>query len=369
MVKVYKYRIYPRKKQKRVLNRYLEVCQKTYNKCLERRKTEYEQTKKSLSEFDLNKEICGWRNGSEPWMKDCGIAVLHDVSRRVDKAYKSFFRRVKQKTEKPGFPRFKSFNRYDSFTIPRFTLKVKNNKIRLTNDLGWVHIKMHRKIEGETKGYTVSRNSCGDWFISIMVVLPVKHKKPIDESNNVGIDFGCTNSLTLSDGTKIPNPKFYKKKEKELAKAQRKKRKDVAAKIHKKIVNKREEFCHKLTNSIVQKYDIIFMEDIDHKSLIKDNFKTIKKSITDATWNKLALLMAYKAEDAGKIFGKVNPAYTSKKCSNCGKIHDLKLSNRTISCECGYTEDRDVNAARNILAVGLHGLGEIPRSPRIYSGE
>lgn len=339
------------------MNRYLSVCQKTYNKCLDYKIQKYQEEKVTVSEFDLNKKICDWRNTSEEWMNGCGIAILHDVSRRVDKAFKSFFKRVKLGSGKCGFPRFKNKDRYDSFTTPRFTCKFKDGKIRLTNDLGWVKIKLHRKIEGEICGYTVSRNACGDWFIQITSDTPKKHFKGIDSSNNVGIDFGCKDVLTLSDGTVFENLKFYKKYQKELAKAQKKGRKDVTAKIHKKIANKRDEYCHQITNKIVKKYDIIFTEDINHKSLTKNTFKTVRKSMSDGAWNKISLFLSYKAEDAGKIYGKVNPAYTSKKCSNCGKIHDEQvLSDRLMNCDCGFSASRDENAAKNILALGLQGM-------------
>lgn len=356
-MKVFKYRIYPSKRQNTVLKRYLSVCQKTYNKCLEYKIQKYKEEKVFVSEFDLNKKICEWRNGSEAWMDGCGIAILHDVSRRVDKAFKSFFKRVKDKSGKSGFPRFKSGDRYDSFTTPRFTCKFKENKIRLTNDLGWVKIKLHRKIEGNICGYTISRNSCGDWFIQITSDTEKPHFKPIDSTNNIGIDFGCSDVLTLSDGTTFENLKFYKKYQKELAKAQRKNRKDVVAKIHKKIANQRDNYCHQITNKIVGQYDIIFAENINHRSLNGKTFKTVRKSMSDAAWNKISLFLSYKAEEAGKIYGKVNPAYTSKTCSNCGKTHHAqKLSDRELNCECGYSASRDVNAARNILALGLQGL-------------
>ena len=356
-MKVFKYRVYPSKRQNTVLKRYLSVCQKTYNKCLEYKIRKYQEEKISVSEFDLNKKICEWRNSSEDWMNGCGIAILHDVSRRIDKAFKSFFKRIKDKSGKSGFPRFKSNHRYNSFTMPRFTCKFKDNKMRLTNDLGWVKIKQHRKIEGKICGYTISRNSCGDWFIQITSDVPTKHFNGINHSNNIGIDFGCKDVLTLSDGSSFKNLKFYKKYEKELAKAQRKKRKDVVAKIHKKITNKRDNYCHQIANEIVKKYDIIFTENINHRSLNSQTFKTVRKSMSDGAWNKLSLFLSYKAEDAGKIYGKVNPAYTSKKCSNCGKIHENQsLSDRKMSCDCGYSASRDVNAARNILALGLQGL-------------
>lgn len=358
-VKCYQYRIYPTKSQEKILEKYIDVCRKTYNKCLEYKKSAYEKDKTNISEFDLNKKICDWRNGEEDWMKDCGIAILHDVSRRLNKSFGGFFRRV-QRGEKAGYPRFKAENRYNGFTVPRFTYKEKKNnryhKIRLTNDIGWMKIKKHRNFLGNAKGYTIVKNRCGEWFVSILIEKEEIHKRPLDKSRNIGIDLGCTNIMTLSNGEIIDAPKYLKKKQKDLAKAQKKKNKKAVAKIHKKITNQRKDFAHKLTNRIVNDYDIIITEKINIEKLKEKTYKNVRKSLGDNSWNQLTTFLSYKAEDAGKVFKMVNPAYTSQKCSNCGKIHKLKLSDRQMSCGCGYSEDRDVNAARNILTVGLHGL-------------
>lgn len=356
--KVYNYRLYPSKRQKRLLRETLEACRYTYNRCLEARIAAYQNGGKTLSEFECNIMVSEWRKSDEK-MQAAGTALLHDVSRRVDKSYKGFFRRVKS-SEKAGFPRFKGKHRYDSFTNPRFTLKVKDGRIRLTNAIGNVRINYHRPVVGEAKGYTIKRNACGEWFISIYVEQTHGYTYPLDQSKNVGIDVGCSDVVTLSNGEKVANPRFYKRDEKELAKAHRKERYDVVAKINKRIANRRKDFNHKLARRIVDNHDLIFVEDIK-PSQMQDGFKTVRKSMSDAGWHQLLTMISYKAEEAGKVFRKVPPAYTTQTCSECGYRRQgeetLSLAERTFTCpSCDHSQGRDHNAARNILAAGLCGL-------------
>jgi len=370
MIKTYKYRLYPSSSQKRTMDRYLDVCRGTYNKILGWRQAKYEETGKNVSEFDANKQVCEWRKEEFPWMQDCGIAMLHDVSRRVHKAYKGFFDRIKR-GEKPGFPRFKGKGRYDSFTNPRFACKTRGKKIKLTNELGWVKFKQHRPIVGETKGYTVRKDATGNWWISIHAEV---EEKPVSrvwhDLRAIGFDLGCTNVVTLSNGEKVENPKFLKASQKKLAKAQRQKKWCAARYLHRKVRNQRTDFNHKLSRNLVEGFDIISCESINIKQLKEETFKGIRKSMSDAAWAQLVQFVSYKAEEAGKIFTQVDPAYTSKTCSACGKIHkDFTFEKKTMRCSCGHVEDRDINAAKNILTLGLQGLGESPGSPRLQSGE
>lgn len=357
-MKTFKFRLYPTKRQSKLLNSQLETCRKVYNKCLEYKKEEYLNKKRHVSEFDLNSKICEWRNTSEPWMQNTGVAFLHEVSRRVDKAFKGFFRRVKEKNGKAGYPRFKQEKRYNSMTNPRFNYKIKNSKIKLTNDLGLVKIVAHREFPKKPTGYTLSKNSCNQWYISIFFETNKVPNKAIDESKNVGIDMGCSNLVTYSDGGAETSPKFFKNAENELRKSNKKNKKNVSAKIYKKVSNRRLDFLHKLSNKIVKKYDLIFIEDLNLKKLGEKSYKNIRKSLRDGSFGIFSTLLSYKAEDAGKILRKVNPAYTSQECSSCGKIKEKSLSERTHKCDCGYTEDRDVNAARNILRRGLASLAQ-----------
>ena len=189
------------------------------------------------------------------------------------------------------------------------------------------------------------------------------------------------NFAVLSDGQEIQNPRFFQQEEKALAKAQRKfsktekgtkerrKRGKVIAKIHERIRNKRKDFCHKESRKIIQNYQYICIEDLNIQKMIEGSF--FAKSITDASWKQFRQFLTYKAEEAGRKLGLVNPAYTTQACYLCKRVERKKLSEREHTCSnCGYKATRDFNAAQNILALGLDGLGAIPRSrPPIYGRE
>ena len=197
-----------------------------------------------------------------------------------------------------------------------------------------------------------------------------------ENGKSVGIDVGIESFATLTEGYSIPNPKFFRKSEKKLAKAQRKLSKlnkgtlerrkagKSCAKIHEKIANQRKDFCHQESRKIIDQYQYICIEDLDIKNMIQGSF--FAKSITDASWNQFRQYLTYKAEEAGRKIGLANPAYTSQDCNKCGHREVKKLSQRKHICSvCGYTAHRDLNAAQNILALGIDSLGEIPRSPRL----
>ena len=178
----------------------------------------------------------------------------------------------------------------------------------------------------------------------------------------------------FSDGKEIQNPRFFQKEQKALAKAQKKlskqekgtkerrKQGKVVAKIHERISHRRKDFCHQESRKIIRHYQYICIEDLNIKKMIEGSF--LAKSITDASWNQFCQYLTYKAEEAGRKLGWASPAYTTQMCSQCKSIEAKKLSERKHSCKkCGYIATRDFNAAQNILALGLDGLGAIPRSP------
>ena len=202
----------------------------------------------------------------------------------------------------------------------------------------------------------------------------VEPKAPEQEA--VGIDLGLTSFAVLSNGEEVSNPRFFQKGQKALAKAQRalakaekgtkervKKRK-VVAKTHEKIRNQRNDFCHKASKKIIDRYQYISIEDLNIKKMVEESH--LAKNITDASWNQFRQFLTYKAVEAGRTLVLVNPAYTTQDCSRCKHREEKKLSERMHNCaHCGYKATRDVNAAQNILALGLDGLGAIPRSLRL----
>ncbi|MGH2638235.1 MAG: RNA-guided endonuclease InsQ/TnpB family protein [Rhabdochlamydiaceae bacterium] len=369
--KSFQFRLRPTKKQAKMLEKHLDECRWFYNQLLEQRKLAYEELDVSLSKYQqlmflpLLKE-------EKPSLSQVHSQVLQNVVDRLDKAFQSFFRRCKA-GEKPGFPRFRGVHRYNSLCYPQSGFSLLGKELKLSK-LGTVRVKMHRPVEGEIKTCTLRRNASGDWDVSFSCEVNVEPQVPTLES--IGIDVGLEHFATLSDGQKISNPRFFKQGAKALAKAQRKlaklekgtqerrKKGRIVAKIHERISNQRKDFCHKESKKIIDQYQYICVEDLDIKKMVEKSH--FAKSITDASWNQFRQFLTYKAEEAGRKLGLVNPAYTTQDCFKCGYRQEKSLSERTHNCsQCGYKAPRDVNAAQNILALGLDGLGAIPRSPRL----
>src|SRR3990167_1924188 len=338
---------------------------------LSQRKLAYEELDVSLSKYQQLMFLPLLKD-ERPTLKIVHSQVLQNVIDRLDKAFQSFFQRCKA-GEKPGFPRFRGEHRYDSFCYPQSGFCFLGKEICLSK-IGNVRIKMHRSIVGEIKTCTIKKNASGEWDITLSCEVLATPAEPKTEA--VAIDVGIELFATLSNGEKIANPRFFKKGEKALAKAQRKLSKlakgtkerrkagKAAAKIHEKIKNQRKDFCHKETKKIVDQYQYICIEDLDIKQMIEGSY--FAKNIMDASWNQFRQLLTYKAAEAGRKLGVVNPAYTSQTRSECGHLEKKTLKERQHQCsQCGYTAHRDFNAAQNILALGLDGLGEIPRSLRL----
>jgi putative transposase len=233
---------------------------------------------------------------------------------------------------------------------------------------------MHRPIEGIIKTCTLRKNATGDWDVSFSCEVEVQPKPQKTEA--IGIDLGLTHFATLSDRQEIPNPRFFQSGQKALAKAQRKlgklekgakerrKKGKVVAKVHEKIRNQRKDFCHKESKKIIDQYQYICVEDLAIKKMVEKSH--FAKSITDASWSQFLQYLTYKAAEAGRKLGLVNPAYTTQDCSRCNHRGEKKLSERMHCCtQCGYTTTRDHNSAEKVLALGLDSLGEIPRSFRL----
>ena len=355
-LKTFKFRLYPSNIQVEKLEHTLNTCRFLYNDCLSDRKNAYERTGKTVSYYDQHAELKN-REGINIHSK-----VAENVLVRLQKAYNDFFRRVKD-GETPGYPRFQGYNRYNSFTYSQsgFTI-LDNGKLRLSK-IGDVKLVQHRSIEGKIKTITVKREG-NQWYASFSTELKVDIE-PIEIKSATGIDVGIKTLAVLSNGDEILNIRTTKNYEKRLAKIQRKlsrmkkgsnnrkKQKIKVQTVHRKIRNVRLDYLHKESTKLVKDYDLIAMEKLQVKNMIKNH--KLAKSIADVSWNKFAMMIKYKAEWAGKEVVFVNPRNTSKTCSVCGHIQDMPLSQRTYNCpDCGLVLDRDHNAAINILkrAVG-----------------
>ena len=362
MKRTFRYRLYPTKRQESILVEWLNTCRILYNQSLHERKEAYGRDKSSINYYDQTNALKAGKRGNG-YLTAVHSQVLQDVLKRLDKAFKNFFRRVKQ-GEEPGYPRFKSNDRFNSFTFTQSGFKIEDGKLVLSK-IGAIKLKQHRDIpqEGVIKTCTIKR-AVDQWSVIFVVALTDIEVEKKEIKSAVGIDLGLTDIATLSNGDKIDNPKWLRESEKKLAKEQRKlahkkrgsnnrkKQKAIVATVHRKIKNQRSDFHHKVSKELVSDYDLIVFEDLTIKNMMKNPY--LAKSISDAGWNQLVSFVSYKAAEAGKIRELVNPRRTSQECCICGNIQQMPLSQRIYHClNCGNCIDRDHNAAINILNRGL----------------
>lgn len=354
MHKSYKYRIYPNKEQQKQIDQAFETCRRLYNDFLYERKFMYEYDKTNIT-YIWQQNSLPFRRKLNPYLQNIHSQVLQDVARRVDKAFKNFFRRVKA-GETPGYPRFKGKCRYDSITYPQSGYKIEGDKLVLSC-IGSVKIKLHREIEGKIKTCSIiEKNS--KYYACFACEVETSTIAPTGEV--VGIDMGLADFCITSKGKFHSSPKTYRKAEKGLKKAQRKvarrkkgsNRRKKAIKelavLHEKVANQRKDIAHKVANKLIKDYDTIAHEKLQIRNMVKNGH--LSKSISDAGWGIFFNILGYKAESAGKLIIEVDPKNTSQMCFSCGNIVPKKLSERWHNCPyCGYAEHRDVNAAKNIL--------------------
>lgn len=374
--KCLKVRLRPTKAQETVLETTRNTCRILYNRLLVGRKEHYEATGESLSRYEQQALLPQWK-AENPYLGLVYSQVLQEVGARVERSYQNFFRRVKQGAEKVGFPRFKGFDRYDSFTYPQSGFALLENAVKLSK-IGIIKAVVHRCIEGTIKNCTIRKQN-GKWFACFAIKCADEILEPSDEA--VGIDVGLSSFATFSDGEQIETPRFYRSDEKALAKAQRRmqkfergtkerrKARKLVARIHERIRNRRHDFVHQQARKIVNRYGTIAVEKLNVKGMQKNH--CLAKSIGDASWTMFRAALAVKAANAGRRYVEVAPHYTSQDCSGCGLRAKKKLSERWHFCPvCGTSLDRDHNAALNILALGLQSLGiQSVEAPSFMAGE
>ena len=367
MLKTFQYRLYPSKRQQRLLDQQLEECRWLYNHLLAERREAWEHRQESLRYYDQATSLPVLK-AERPTLAGVHSQALQNVAARLDLAFHAFFRRVKA-GEQPGYPRFRGQGRYGSITYPQVPVGCKLDadarRLRL-HGVGLVKIILHRPPEGTPKTATIRRSSTGKWYVCFSCECAEPVPLP-PTGQQVGIDVGLKTFATLSDGQEIANPRFFRQEEHALAKAQRRlskeekgtperaERRQVVARVHERIAWRRSDFAHQRSRCIVNAFDLIAVEDLSVKGMTQTH--CLAKSIHDAAWSQFASLLSYKAAWAGRRYVAVNPAYTSQDCSGCGHRQALSLSDRTYSCSCcGLVLDRDLNAARNILALGQQCL-------------
>ena len=373
---MFQYRIYPNKKQVQKLNKTLDECRWLYNHLLEMRKTAYEQVGESPSCYGQQSTYPLLKQ-ERPSLNGVHSQVLQNVAMRIDLAFKAFFRRCKA-GEKPGFPRFRGYDRYDSFTFPQSGFSITHDERVVLSKIGSVKMVYHRPIKGKVKTCTIQRTSTGKWYVSFSV--ECEPERLPENTEHVGIDVGLKTFATLSDGEEIENPRFFRTEEKALAKVQRahsklakgsqerRKQRKAVARVHERIAFRRANFTHQESRKVVNSFGLICVEDLRVNRMVHNH--CLAKSISDAAWSQFFSHLVSKAAEAGYQVVKVNPAYTSQDCSRCHHRQKMPLAERVYHCPCCLLSiDRDVNAALNIKAVGLYSVGLPVEAPVIYAGE
>jgi len=352
----YKYIAYTNKETQTKFDEQIGLCCDLYNLALEQRIKAFKSVmKRSISYFDQSEEVPEFIKEHIEYKKVYS-RTLREALKRLDKSFQNFFRRVKNH-ETPGFPRFKSKDRYTTLSYRESGWKLKGKYITFSK-LGTFKMKLSRSIEGVIKQILITKKG-GNKFQICFVCDNVPLKILPKTNKSIGIDLGCKDIITTSDENKVTNPKFLKHSEEKLkliqsqySKYKNKKIKLRLIKLHEKVRNQRLDFNHKLSRDLINNYDNISVENIDINQLKNKTYKGIRKSITDASWGQLLNQLVYKAEYAGRRAIKVNPRNTSKMCSNCGELVNKKLSDRIHKCKCGLILDRDINASKNILRAG-----------------
>lgn len=322
----------------------------------------YVGTGEGLNGFTLNKELTSLKDDPDYiWLKQADSQVLQQKTKDLDRAYTNFFE------GRAGYPAFKKKHAKQSIRYPQ-RFKLDGQQVYLPK-VGWVNLVLHRPIEGEMKNATVTKTKSGRYFVSIQCEAEIDNT--IFTGEPIGIDLGLIDFATLSTGEKIANPRWFRKAEARLARAQKKlsrkkkgsqnwhKQRVKVARLYEHITNQRADFQHKLSRKLVDAYGLIRFENLNIAGMVRNH--SLAKSIGDAGWAQFVSFVEYKGAWFGAYVEKINRFFASSKiCSDCGAKSVLKLSDREWACaSCGVLHDRDVNAAINILNWNTEGASEI----------
>jgi putative transposase len=359
--KVHRFRMRPTKAQEARLYRMAGARRFVYNWALDRRKRYYAEYGKGISQKQLSSELTNLKGKPDTlWLREADSQMLQQALRDVEGAFEAFFEK------RSRFPRFRSKKAgHYTFRIPQ-RVKVEEGEVYVPK-VGWVRIRQSREVEGKTKSATFKRDATGHWYVALTNEFEMPNVEPPASERPVGVDLGLKDLFVLSDGERVPAPRFARKADRKLKKAQknlsrkkpgsrrREKAKHRVARVHRKVSNQRSDFLHKLTTDLTRKYDCICVEDLSTKGLAKTK---LSRSVLDAAFGEFLRQVEYKATWNFKRSVKVGRFFPSTKlCSECGALNpNLTLSDRTWLCSCGTQHDRDLNASRNILAEGMRVL-------------
>jgi len=361
--KTYKFQIYPNEEQEILLSKHFGCSRFVYNYFLNERKEQYQKDKKSDNYYKQAKTLTDLKKKEEfEWLKEVNSQTIQFALRSLDTAYINFFRGNAQ------FPKFKSRKHKNTFTIPQFGV-VKGDRILIPKFKDGIKVKLDkREIKGKIGKMNITKTPTGKYYVSIFTEQTIEQFTKTGKK--VGIDLGLKDFVITSDGIKFKNNRYTKKYSRKLKKAQQhlsrkmkgsngfEKQKLKVAKIHEKISSCRLDTLHKISYQLVRENDLIVVEDLNVKGMIKNS--KLSKHISDVSWGNFVNLLNYKCDWYGKELIKVNRFYpSSKTCNCCGWINqNLKLSEREWTCKCGEKHDRDLNASKNILKEGLKIFGQ-----------
>ena len=364
-------RLYPTKEQVAQINRTFGACRYVYNLALETKIAAWEVEKKSLTRYDLQKQLTVWKKTSAPWLYTVSNRALQSTLKDLDEAYNNFYRRV-NKGEKPGFPKYRRARNHTQSYRESFT----NNNIEVIDKrhvklpkLGVVKCRGLAEIEGRILNATIRRTPSGKYFVSICCTDVPEPEMPLGENEILGIDVGIKDLMTRSDGVKVPNNKYFSKSQKKFRREQRKlsrrkrgsknweKQRVKLARAYEKATNQRKDAIHKATTQAVRESQAIAVETLNVEGMRRNHH--LAKAVSDASMSEIIRQLQYKCDWYGRDFVKVDRWFpSSKTCGNCGCVYDgLILKMRSWTCpECGAHHDRDLNAAQNIAKEGLRLL-------------
>jgi putative transposase len=362
--KVYRFRIDLTAEQETAFARFAGARRFVFNWALARRKETYEQTGKSISWSELSVELTELKSkpGFE-WLKEIDSQSLQQALADCKRAFDNFFQK------RAGFPRFKKkYSARQSFRIPQ-RVKIEGGRVYIPK-IGWVKVRQSQAVDLPLKSATFKRDATGKWHVSLVVEfdLPDLPKPTIETETAIGIDVGFDRFATDSDGGVVENPRFFRKAECKIKRASRRlsrrkkgsanraKARRALAREHEKIANRRADFAHKFSTSVVKENETIACETLNLKGMSKTK---LAKSVHDAAHRETFRQIEYKARWRNRNFVFVDRWFPSSQlCSDCGQRHEeLSLSDRFWNCPaCGVRHDRDHNAAKNVRDKGVRIL-------------
>ncbi|MEU6578945.1 RNA-guided endonuclease TnpB family protein [Streptomyces sp. NPDC046805] len=379
--RAFKYRFYPTGEQAAELSRTFGCVRLVYNKALEERTRAWYGEQRRISYVQSSAALTEWKKTEElAFLTEVSSVPLQQSLQHLQKAFTNFF------AKRAKYPRFKSRKKSRaSAEYTRSGFKWRNGKLTLAKMTEPLDIRWSRPLpEGaEPTTVTVSRDAAGRWFVSLLCEETIT--PATDTTAVVGIDAGITSLVTLSTGEKVANPKHERKDRAKLARAQRELSRKVqgsnngekarrkVARVHGAITDRRRDFLHKLSTRLVRENQTIVIEDLTVRNMVKNH--GLARAISDASWSQLRSMLEYKAQWYGRELVAVERWFPSSKlCGACGTVRGkLPLNVREWTCDCGTVHDRDVNAAKNLLAAGLAvsacGGGVRPQREKSRTGQ